>query len=128
MEMLQTIPIFRIFDLAKAREFYVTFLGFHIDWEHQFEGVSPHYLQVSRAGLVLHLTEHHGDCCPGSTLFVRMAGLAGFHQELIEKQYGFLRPGVEETFYGTRCMEVIDPFGNRIRFNEDVLPTDTKVG
>jgi hypothetical protein len=26
-------------------------------------------MQVSRGGLVLHLPEQHGDCCPGSTRF-----------------------------------------------------------
>jgi len=31
MNVLQTIPVFRIFDLAKAKEFYVEFLGFQID-------------------------------------------------------------------------------------------------
>ena len=30
-------PILRIFDEAKAREFYVDFLGFKVDWEHRFE-------------------------------------------------------------------------------------------
>ena len=29
--ILQTIPILRIFDEAKAREFYVEFMGFQID-------------------------------------------------------------------------------------------------
>ena len=61
----RTIPLLRIFDLEKAKEFYGGFLGFAVDWEHHFEDNAPAYLQVSRAGLVLHLTEHHGDCCPG---------------------------------------------------------------
>jgi hypothetical protein len=30
-------PILRIFDEAKAKGFYVDFLGFKIDWEHRFE-------------------------------------------------------------------------------------------
>ena len=35
-------PILRIFDEAKAKEFYVAFLGFKVDWEHRFEpGPSP---------------------------------------------------------------------------------------
>ena len=118
--MLQTIPILRIFDIAKAKEFYAGLLGFTIDWEHRFDDAAPVYMQVSRAGLVLHLTEHHGDCCPGSTVYVRMTGLDEFHREITAKGYGYLRPGVEQTFYGTKCMEVIDPFGNRIRFNEDL--------
>jgi Glyoxalase superfamily protein len=32
----QAIPILRIFDVGKAREFYIDFLGFQIDWEHRF--------------------------------------------------------------------------------------------
>jgi hypothetical protein len=32
---------------------------------------------VSRDGVVLHLTEHHGDCCPGSTVFVLLALAVG---------------------------------------------------
>ena len=31
----QTISVFRIFDVAKAKEFYVDWLGFTVDWEHQ---------------------------------------------------------------------------------------------
>ena len=116
----QTIPLLRIFDVAKAKEFYAYFLGFTVDWEHRFDDAAPIYMQVSRAGLVLHLTEHHGDCCPGSTVYVRMTGLDEFHREITAKGYGYLRPGVEQTFYGTKCLEVIDPFGNRIRFNEDL--------
>lgn len=33
---------------------------------------------------------------------------------------GYLRPGVERTFYGCKCVEVIDPFSNRIRFDESL--------
>ncbi len=41
-------PILRIFDEAKAREFYVDFLGFSVDWEHRFGDNFPQYMQVSR--------------------------------------------------------------------------------
>ena len=116
----KTIPVLRIFDLAKAKDFYVGFLGFTVDWEHHFEETTPAYLQVSRAGLMLHLSEHHGDACPGATIFVWMTGLEAFHREITGKGYKYLRPGIETTFYDSRCVEVIDPFGNRIRFNEDL--------
>ncbi len=125
VQVQQTIPLFRIFDVVKAREFYVGFLGFQVDWEHRFDDAAPLYIQVSRAGLVLHLSEHCGDCCPGSTVFVRMTGLDEFHREITAKSYGYLRPGVEKTFYGTKCMEVIDPFGNRLRFNEELPESAT---
>jgi uncharacterized glyoxalase superfamily protein PhnB len=116
----QTIPLLRIFNVEKALEFYRDFLGFTVDWEHRFDSHAPLYLQVSRNGMVLHLTEHSGDCCPGSTVFVWMTGIEEFHQELTAKKYKYLRPGIETTFYGTKCVEVIDPFGNRIRFNEKI--------
>jgi hypothetical protein len=118
--ILQTIPILRIFDEAKAREFYLDFLGFHSDWEHRFEPDLPLYMQVSRGGLVLHLSEHHGDACPGSTVFVRLTGIEELHAELTAKHYKYLRPGIEIAPWNAKCMEVTDPFGNRLRFNGDV--------
>ena len=124
IEFLQTIPTLRIFDEAKAKEFYVGFLGFKIDWEHRFDERAPIYLQVSRGDFRLHLSEHHGDGCPGSTVFLWMTGIDEFHQELTAKGYKYLRPGVERTFYDAKCMELNDPFGNRIRFNES-LKRDT---
>ena len=51
-------------------------------------------------------------------MLVRMDSIEGFHREIASKGYGFLRPGIEETFYGSNSVRVIDPFGNRIRFNE----------
>ena len=45
---LQTIPILRIFSVAKAKEFYVDYLGFTLDWEHHFDDNSPAYIKVSR--------------------------------------------------------------------------------
>ena len=68
MRLGNSTPILRIFDEAKAREFYVGYLGFRIDWEHRFAPGMPLYLQVSRDGCVLHLSEHHGDACPGAAL------------------------------------------------------------
>lgn len=116
----QVIPILRIFDLAKAKEFYVDYLGFRVEWEHRFEENAPAYLQIVRDGLTFHLSEHHGDACPGSTVFVWMTGLEAFHAELAAKNYKYLRPGIETTFYGSRSVETTDPFGNRIRFNERI--------
>lgn len=116
---LTTIPIMRIFDVVKAKDFYVGFLGFTIDWEHRFDNVAPVYLQISKGDLVLHLSEHHGDCCPGSTVFVWMKGIEDFHATITSRGYGYMRPGIERTFYNSVCVEVTDPFGNRIRFNEE---------
>jgi hypothetical protein len=92
----QVIPIFRIFDVDKAKEFYIGYLGFTIDWE------------------------HYGDGSPGSTVFVTVTRLDQYHKELSSKNYRYLRPGICNEPWGARSMNVIDPFGNRIRFNEYV--------
>jgi catechol 2,3-dioxygenase-like lactoylglutathione lyase family enzyme len=108
------------FDVDKAKEFYVSYLGFSIDWEHRFEDNTPLYIQVSLGSFQLHLSEHHGDGCPGSTVFVRVTGLDEYHRELSSKNYRYLRPGINNEPWGARSINVIDPFGNRIRFNEYV--------
>src|SRR6476660_956877 len=103
-EFLRTIPILRIFDEQKAREFYIDFMGFTVDFEHRFEENAPLYMQVHRGELVLHLSEHFGDCCPGSTVFVWMTGIEEFHQEIAGKNYKYLRPRLEKTFYDAKCV------------------------
>lgn len=67
------IPVLRIYDIAKAKEFYVDFLGFAIDWEHRYGPDFPLYMQVSRGGLKLHLSEHYGDGTPGSVVYIAAA-------------------------------------------------------
>lgn len=115
-----TFPILRIFDVEKAKAFYVGFLGFTIDWEHRFEADLPLYMQVSRGGLTLHLSEHHGDACPGSTVFVWMKHLRSLHAEITAKDYPYQRPGVERAPWNAWCMELTDPFGNRLRLSERI--------
>lgn len=120
------IPILRIFSVDKAKEFYVDFLGFTIDWEHRFHDNAPLYAQVSRAGLRLHLSEHHGDASPGSTVFVWMRGIADYHRELIGKNYRYYRPGLEDAPWDAKVMEVGDPFGNKLRFSEPTAADDPR--
>lgn len=117
-----TKPVLRIFDVDKALAFYRKFLGFAVDWEHRFEPGLPLYMQVSRGDLALHLSEHHGDGSPGSTVWVDMQGLDAFHRELREKNYTHMRPGIHAMSPQLRVMEVIDPFGNRLRFGEHRVP------
>jgi catechol 2,3-dioxygenase-like lactoylglutathione lyase family enzyme len=117
MVLSPAIPILRIFSVNKAREFYLDFLGFTVDWQHRFEPDLPLYMQLRRSGLTLHLTEHHGDATPGSAVFIPVEDIDALQRELIAKQYGYARPGVEDMDWG-REMQVADPFGNRLRFCE----------
>jgi catechol 2,3-dioxygenase-like lactoylglutathione lyase family enzyme len=118
LEYVRTIPILRSFDEAKAREFYVDWLGFTVDWEHRFEPELPLYMQVSRSGIVLHISEHHGDGAPGAHVRVDVTGVRELHAELIAKRYKNNRPGLEQPEWGTTEFTVIDPASNRITFSE----------
>jgi catechol 2,3-dioxygenase-like lactoylglutathione lyase family enzyme len=114
----RVIPILRIFDVAKADEFYLDYLGFHVDWDHRFDDNAPLYRQISRGDLILHLSEHHGDGSPGARLRVTMRGIEAFLKELGAKNYRYMRPGLEKTAWNTLESGVTDPFGNLIRFSE----------
>jgi hypothetical protein len=114
----EVVPILRIFDKAKTVEFYVNWLGFTIDWEHRFEKNLPLYMQVSKAGIVLHLSEHHGDTVPGGKVYIVCEGLREFHKQLLDKNYSYNRPGLEMESWGSVSMTVIDPFGNKLLFTE----------
>lgn len=117
MRLGPTTPILRIFDEAKAREFYVGFLGFTPDWEHRFEPGSPLYMRVSRDACVLHLSEHYGDCSPGASLRIEADDLDALHAEFDARHDRFARPGIEQRPWG-RDMTVKDPFGNTLTFFE----------
>jgi uncharacterized glyoxalase superfamily protein PhnB len=114
----RTTPILRIFDLSKAEEFYIDFLGFQVDWRHRFDENFPAYLQVSRGECVLHLSEHHGDATPGSRVIIEMAGIDDLHAELSQRNYRYAKPHVEDTEWGSRLLSVTDPFGNRLTFSQ----------
>lgn len=115
----QAVPMVRIFDVAKAHEFYLGFLGFKVDWEHRFGENFPLYTQVSRGDLRLHLTEHAGDASPGGNMVVYMKGARELQKELSGKNYRYMKPGLEREEDRLE-VTVIDPFGNRIRFMEIV--------
>ena len=93
----RAIPVLRIVDVAKAKEFYLDFLGFRIDWEHRFADDAPVYMQIARGDRVLDLSEHHGDGSPGATVYVRTTGPQDLHRETIAKDYPFRHPGSERT-------------------------------
>lgn len=119
MELSPAVPILRIFSVEKAREFYLDFLGFTLDWEHRFSEDLPLYMQITRSGLRLHLSEHHGDSTPGSAVFIPTEDIDALHRELTTKQYRYTRPGVDTLDWGKE-MNITDPFGNRLRFCQQI--------
>jgi catechol 2,3-dioxygenase-like lactoylglutathione lyase family enzyme len=117
---MRTIPILRIFDYDKAIEFYVDWLGFTINWKHQFEPNTPYYMEVQRGHIVLHLSEHYGDATPGSGVYIEFENIREYCQQLSEPVYKYYRPSVVETPWQTLCMGLQDPFGNKLSFNEQL--------
>ncbi len=117
MKLSAAIPIIRIFSVDKAKEFYLDFLGFTLDWEHRFGEDFPLYAQVTRSGLTLHLSEHHGDATPGSGIFIPVEDIVALHKELHAKDYRYAKPSIETVDWG-RLLQIMDPFGNRLRFCE----------
>lgn len=120
MKIQNVVPVLRIFDYAKMKEFYVEWLGFKIEWEHRFAENTPVYMEVSLGGVVLQLSEHYGDASPGAKVFLECTGLKEYHQTIAAKDYRYYKPAVEMAPWGGNAlvMELIDPFGNRITFKE----------
>ncbi|HET7814736.1 MAG TPA: glyoxalase superfamily protein [Candidatus Baltobacteraceae bacterium] len=119
MKFERVIPIIRILDVTKAREFYIGYLGFTVDFEHRFHDNAPLFMGVSRGGLSLFLSEHHGDGCPGAHMRIDVdGGLDELHAELKAKNYRYMNPGIQEQEWGRREMTVYDPFNNHLTFSE----------
>jgi hypothetical protein len=114
----RVIPALRIFDVAKAREFYLGYLGFAVDFEHRFEPELPLFMRVSRGEARLYLSEHYGDGSPGCHVTIEMTGVADYHAELAAKNYRYMRPGLERQPWGATTVTVYDPFSNHITFSE----------
>src|SRR5262245_66330050 len=111
MSFGKTTPILRIFDEAKAKEFYIDFLDFKIDWQHRFEDGLPLYMQISKDGCIIHLSEHHGDCCPGAAVRIETNELETFQRQLLANNYKYARSGIEKMHWGTVDMSVAVTFG-----------------
>lgn len=111
------VPVLRSLDEARAREFYIDYLHFGIEWEHRFDDAqSILYMRLRRDHCVLDLSEHHGDGTPGSTVWVPVSDLAALQEELRATGYDRMNPGIDVDSPGGPMMEVIDPFSNTIRF------------
>lgn len=113
------IPVLRIFDEQKAKEFYLGFLGFTLDFEHRFGPNFPLYLGVTRGDCSLHLSEHHGDATPGTRLRIFTDNIAAVAEELQRADYRYAKPGnPEQAPWGEKTLTVTDPFSNRLTFVE----------
>ncbi|MGY4709193.1 glyoxalase superfamily protein [Mycolicibacterium sp. CBM1] len=115
--MSAPVPVLRSLAEARAREFYIDYLHFSIEWEHRFDyAQTVLYMRLRRDQFVLDLSEHHGDGTPGSTVWVPVSDIAALHGELHATGYDRMNPAIDFDSPGGPTMEVIDPFSNTIRF------------
>lgn len=115
--MSAPVPVLRSLDEGRAREFYIDYLHFSVEWEHRFDyAQSILYMRLRRDQFVLDLSEHHGDGTPGSTVWVPVSDVTALHKELHATGYPRMYPGIDDDAPGGPTLQVIDPFSNTIRF------------
>jgi hypothetical protein len=114
---LKAVPTFRILDYEKAISFYMDWMEFHLDWEHRLSPEDPVYMQISLNGLCLHLSENPR-FKTGNIVFVETHHIENLHARLADSSTHFSAPEISKTPWGTLQMEIEDPFGNLLRFNE----------
>ncbi len=118
----RTTPVLRIFDEAKAREFYIGFLGFSVGFEHRFGDNFPLYLGLSHGTCFLHLSEHHGDASPGAHVRIECNDVDALCRSMMAKDYRYAKPGLagERQPWGSIEVTVTDPFHNKLTFFQSV--------
>ena len=115
MQPQTVIPQLRITSAPRSLEFYVNGLGFAVDWEHQFEPGFPLFMQLTRMGQTIFLTEHTGDCAVGGAVYFLVPDVDRCFAEFSSRGVSLAAPP-SDTPWGTREMVATDPDGNRLRF------------
>jgi hypothetical protein len=91
-----------------------------VDWEHYYEEGAPIYMQISRAGLVLQLSEN-SRFKTGNIIYVETVGIEEYNIDLHRNSSVWVTPAISLSPWNTKQMEIQDPFGNLLRFNEETL-------
>jgi catechol 2,3-dioxygenase-like lactoylglutathione lyase family enzyme len=102
----QVIPVLFVEDAARAVAWYER-LGFHQEWQHQFEPGFPLFVSVARGPMRLYLSEHKGDARPNTLIHLNVKDI-----EAVSAEFGL--PVDEEGLAGREC-DLEDPDGNRLR-------------
>lgn len=109
--MERAVPILPADDLAVARDFYVTKLGFQVAWEASDDGRTG-LLGVARGAIQLTLDcpmDGHGR---NACVSLEVDDADAYFEEW-SKRTDVLRPPRNEP-WGARTFDLLDPFGNTI--------------
>src|SRR4051812_49837627 len=102
----EVVPVLRVDDTTRAVVWYGR-LGFHKEWEHQFEPGFPRFVSVMRGHARLYLSEHKGDAGPNTLIHLYVDDI-----DAVSEEFGV--PVDEEGLAGREC-DFEDPDGNRLR-------------
>jgi catechol 2,3-dioxygenase-like lactoylglutathione lyase family enzyme len=102
----EVVPVLYVEEAARAVGWYER-LGFHEEWEHQFEAGLPWFVSVLRGRVRLYLSEHKGDARPNTLIHLYVNDI-----EAVSREFGI--PVDEEGLAGREC-DLEDPDGNRLR-------------
>jgi len=117
-EAQRTIPTFRVHSYDEAIAYYVEWLGFVVDWEWRHEPGFPVYMQISRDGLGLHLSEHPHPAF-GATCLMRVRDVGALVSEWRDRDAEF--GGEAESMpWGALVVAFDDPGGNNLRFQQSI--------
>jgi uncharacterized glyoxalase superfamily protein PhnB len=117
------IPQLRMINADRSLPFYLEGLGFIVDWEHRFEPGYPLFVQISRHGQSIFLTEHKGDCEVGGAVYFLVPDADKCFVEFTSRNVKATQ-APQNTPWGTREFVLTDPDGNRLRFASE-LPDGT---
>jgi len=113
--MQRVVPALPVSDLTRARSFYTERLGFEVDWEWRDAPGEPAFLQLSRAGLSIYLSERADRGPTGGLTFLYVSDVDQWCDELRER--GLALDGEpQDRPWGNRELVVADPDGNRLCF------------
>ncbi|HEV7226043.1 MAG TPA: glyoxalase superfamily protein [Pirellulales bacterium] len=117
-EIRSSIPVLRMFDEAKAKAFYLDYLGFQIDWESRFSPTAPLYVQIHLGDAIIHLNGHAKEDAPISEVNIPILGLQNYCDYLIAKRADYPKPiAVDPRYQGRNTdLNIYDPFGNYLVF------------
>jgi catechol 2,3-dioxygenase-like lactoylglutathione lyase family enzyme len=110
----EVIPTLRITDYRLSRAFYTALLGFRVDWEHCYDPETAVFMQISRAGMLIFLTQHEGDCQVGGLVHFFVPDVDALHAELCRRGTP-VKESPHMGIEGHRMMTLVDPDGNQLR-------------
>lgn len=115
--MSQTvIPQLRTTSAKASLPFYVDGLGFKVDWAHQFEPGFPLFMQLTREGQTIFLTEHTGDCQVGGAVYFIVPDARGCFADFVRRGAP-VGEAPADMPWGNCEFLLTDPDGNRLRFS-----------